>query len=199
MRKQNTMSSRIEGERVYCYQCQNEWDRAHGGLQCPRCNSEFVEIVPPGGRTDVDDVPEPSPEPLRSPQSNPHEDLRSLREHYPWRHDPDRNPAWQDAPDPDEGDIRTIHFNSGGGGNSMFSFSRTYTTGFQRQQTYDGGAGDPAANAVMRDFEGLVNNLLGGHGGMRTGNFGGSMTINGHTTTFGAGTHDADFPMMPSP
>lgn len=39
------MSNRVEGERVFCYQCENEWDRAHGGLTCPRCQSEFVEIV----------------------------------------------------------------------------------------------------------------------------------------------------------
>ena len=38
-------NGRIEGEHVFCYECDNEWPRNQGGLQCPRCHSEFVEIV----------------------------------------------------------------------------------------------------------------------------------------------------------
>ena len=38
---------RLDGERVFCHQCSNEWDRARGGLQCPRCEGEFTEIVSP--------------------------------------------------------------------------------------------------------------------------------------------------------
>lgn len=199
------MSNRVEGERVFCYQCENEWDRAHGGLQCPRCESEFVEILPPGGRPDVDDPPEVTPEPSRYPEhDNP---MRSLREHYPWRHDPrtDPNRGWEDHPDPDEPDIRTIHFNTGGGGNGSFTFSRTYTTGFGNQRgAFNGQAGNPTTDTIMRDFEGMVNNILGGHGRMRAGNFGGThgmININGRTTTFGSGTQHDDFPgfMGPSP
>lgn len=40
-----SQSQRIEGNRVYCHVCDHEWDRAEGGLQCPACESEFVEIV----------------------------------------------------------------------------------------------------------------------------------------------------------
>ena len=43
------MSGRAEGSRerelVFCHQCQNEWHRDQHGLQCPQCESEFVEVV----------------------------------------------------------------------------------------------------------------------------------------------------------
>ena len=179
------MSNRIEGERVFCYQCENEWDRAHGGLQCPRCESEFVEILAPGARPNAEDPPEVSPDVMDLDR-----EMRPIREHNPW-----------DAPDPDEGDIRTIHFNTGGGGQgTSFSFSRTYTTGFggprQQQRSFNSGGQDPAADDIMRSFESMVNNLLGGGGrpGMRSANFGGSVNINGRTTHFGAGSSDDDFP-----
>lgn len=38
-------STRVPGEQVKCHECYNVWPRENGGLQCPRCNSEFVEIV----------------------------------------------------------------------------------------------------------------------------------------------------------
>lgn len=38
-------STRIPGEQVKCHECSNVWPRNEGGLQCPRCESEFVEIV----------------------------------------------------------------------------------------------------------------------------------------------------------
>lgn len=169
------MSNRVEGERVFCYQCGNEWDRAHGGLQCPRCESEFVEILSPNARPTFDDPAEITSE---SPPRSPFE---SLRDHNPWN-----------APDPDEGDIRTIHFNSGGGGQGSFSFSRTYTFGGPRGHGYD-----PAADEVMRSFEQMVTGLLGGPA--RNRSFGGTININGRTTTFGSGAGDMGFGGAPDP
>lgn len=32
-------------EQLFCHQCQNEWHRDEHGLQCPECESEFVEMV----------------------------------------------------------------------------------------------------------------------------------------------------------
>ncbi|KAK5950532.1 hypothetical protein OHC33_008475 [Knufia fluminis] len=179
------MSNRVEGERVFCYQCENEWDRAHGGLQCPRCESEFVEILSPGGRPDVDDPPEVAPE--------SHMDVDDDRP-FPSLHD--HNPWGSPAPDPDEGDIRGIHFNTGGGGHGTFSFTRTYTTGFggPRQPNWNTGANDPVADDVMRNFQGMVNNILGGGGRVGGSGFGGTININGRTTHFGAGSRDAAFP-----
>ena len=34
-----------DGETVFCHICSNRWPRSQGGLSCPSCNSEFVEIV----------------------------------------------------------------------------------------------------------------------------------------------------------
>lgn len=63
------------------------------------------------------------------------------------------------------------------------------------------GSTDPTQDAIMRDFQGMVNSILGGPGGMRTGGLHGMININGHTTTFGGGTQHEDFPsfMNPSP
>lgn len=34
-----------EGDLVFCHSCQNEWARDRHGLQCPECQSDFVEVV----------------------------------------------------------------------------------------------------------------------------------------------------------
>lgn len=110
---------RLEGERVFCHQCNNEWDRASGGLTCPRCEGEFTEILSPGDRPQGD----PSPPAAEPPPPIP-------RHPFPNRHPfADHNP-WADAPDPGEGDITTIEFNTPHGGRGTFSYSsRTYTSG----------------------------------------------------------------------
>jgi len=200
------MSNRVEGERVFCYQCENEWDRAHGGLQCPRCESEFVEIVcteaymsctadetqlSPGSRPDVEDPPEIAPDsPMDIDDDRP---LRSLQEHNPW------GPP---ASDPDEADIRTIHFGTGGGGHGTFQFSTTHTTSFggPRQQSWNSGVDNgPAADEVMRSFQDMVNNILGGGARVGGSTFGGTINVNGRTTHFGSGTRDAGFAGAPAP
>ncbi|PSK36187.1 hypothetical protein B9Z65_6002 [Elsinoe australis] len=33
---------------VYCHQCENEWYRDEHGLECPRCHSDFTEVVEAG-------------------------------------------------------------------------------------------------------------------------------------------------------
>lgn len=38
-------SNRIEGQKVFCHSCSNGWDRDHSGLECPKCKSEFTEVV----------------------------------------------------------------------------------------------------------------------------------------------------------
>ena len=193
------MSNRVEGERVFCYQCENEWDRAHGGLQCPRCESEFVEIVSrptwtvggsdtsqlePGSRPPIDDPPEVLPD-VPMELENPRHPLHDLHDHNPW------------APDPDEGDIRTIHFGTRGGGQGTVRFASSYTT------TLGGGNNgrgnmpvDPAAHEVMRNFNEMFSSILGGPmepSRTRSG-FGGTININGRSTTFGAGSFEDQFP-----
>ncbi|ETN45890.1 uncharacterized protein HMPREF1541_00071 [Cyphellophora europaea CBS 101466] len=141
---------RLEGERVFCHQCNNEWDRSRGGLTCPRCNGDFTEIVSPiySGRNHFTDSPQlsgqngapeeedlfpgqraASPPRHRYPFDSPSPDQGPLSD--PFRRSTpfdDHNP-WADVPDPEEGDISTFQFSTPGGGRGTFSFtSRTYAS-----------------------------------------------------------------------
>ncbi|KAJ9608616.1 hypothetical protein H2200_006387 [Cladophialophora chaetospira] len=107
--------SRIQGERVFCHQCQHEWDRAHGGLTCPRCEGDFTEILTPGAvPSTFDSDPEISLPPSPGPPSPP---LNPLRDHNPWA---------ETAHDDDGGNFTSFEFTSNGGpGRVMFS-TRTW-------------------------------------------------------------------------
>ncbi|KIW08820.1 uncharacterized protein PV09_00750 [Verruconis gallopava] len=37
--------SSTQRETVFCHQCENEWFRSEFGLTCPRCHSDFVEVI----------------------------------------------------------------------------------------------------------------------------------------------------------
>lgn len=142
----------------------------------------------PGRRPDVEDPPEVAPEPAG--QYN-HDPLRDLHNHNPW------------APDPDDGDIRTIHFNSGGSGGGGFSFTRTYTFGgrpdpLQQRTGSPQHYPDPAAADVMRNFESMFTGLLGPAARLG-GGFGGQININGRTTTFGSGSYNSNTGSGPMP
>ncbi|EGD87323.2 hypothetical protein H112_05862 [Trichophyton rubrum D6] len=39
------MADRVPGDRIFCHECEHEWPRDSHGLSCPRCQSEFVEIL----------------------------------------------------------------------------------------------------------------------------------------------------------
>lgn len=170
---------RVQGERVYCHSCANEWDRNNGGLTCPFCDSEFTEIVSAtflsstsihGGfqfchslnplepdadtevQLDAPSSPQPAPPSNAGPrgQSPFTPPLHPLHDHNPWQNE---------APDPDEDDITTFEFNSRPGGTGSFSFTaRTVRLG--------GGAfrnrvNDPAITQVERDFGSLLTNIMG--------------------------------------
>jgi hypothetical protein len=122
--------------------------------------------------------------------------LRSLHNHNPWA-----------APDPDDGDIRSIHFGGNPGGNG-FSFTRTYTfngsprSPRQQQVANPQNFHDTAQADIMRNFESMFTGILGPAARLRGGTFGGQININGRTTTFGSGTYDTSFPApmgMPGP
>ncbi|KAK5088985.1 hypothetical protein LTR05_003209 [Lithohypha guttulata] len=144
------------------------------------CNVQDVRLEP-GAQPNVDDPPEVTPDEMNID----HDTMRPLREHNPWN-----------APDPDEGDIgnyQTYQFNTGGGGHGTFTFQRTYTTGFGVPRQRNAHA-DPVADEIMRDFQSMVGNMLGGMGGT---NVGGTFNINGRTGTFGnrgAVPHHDEFP-----
>lgn len=143
-----------------------------------------------GRRPDTEDPPEVLPEPPRD-----YDPLRGFYDHNPW------------APDPDDGDIRTVHFNSGGGGGggTGFSFSRTYTFGGDRPDPSQQRSRDPdyyrslAAQETMRNFESMFTGLLGPAARLGGGHFGGQININGRTTTFGSGSYNSNTTTGPMP
>ncbi|RMZ83289.1 hypothetical protein DV738_g1253, partial [Chaetothyriales sp. CBS 135597] len=127
---------RVQGERVFCHQCNHEWARANGGIICPICQSEFVEIVSAAQKdgqvvrgltcdqltgdqpTAPNSLPafQPGPNPATTPPP-------PLLNGHPFH---DHNP-WADIPDPEEESITPDDFNSGPGRPRGFTFTtRTF-------------------------------------------------------------------------
>lgn len=99
-RQTNAPNTRLDatGERdvVFCHICENEWYRDSGGLECPSCHSDAVEIISPTND------PRPAPPPI-------HDDLRDLRNHRPWDYGADH-----DSDDPPEEDIEGYTYTASG-------------------------------------------------------------------------------------
>lgn len=147
-----SQSTRIEGTRVYCHSCEHEWDRSQGGLQCPNCRSDFVEIVESNTRPEnnTDEAP-PIPH-LTHPLA-----LHPTRDHNPWP-----------APDPDEDDITTYQFNTNGGRGTVSFSSRTYSFGGDTRL-------DPTQAEIGHNFETMLGNIMGMHTGRRSSTAGGGV------------------------
>ncbi|PGG96611.1 hypothetical protein GX51_07736 [Blastomyces parvus] len=98
------MADETPPERLYCYQCQSAWVREAGSpLQCPICQSDFVEIVE---------------------GDNPLPDLQLPRVDNPPRRENPRSTSPFPSID-DNGwrpDIRTEHLDTPGGGTTVRSF-----------------------------------------------------------------------------
>lgn len=135
---------------VYCHQCENEWYRDEGGLQCPECRSDFTEIIEPNH--------DPREEEMRIP-ADPH----PLHDHNPW----------ENAPDPDEDDIDHLQWQRGqpgqqGGNTYHASFNRTYdmnSGGRGQAQGQAGGGGGGLLGMLGNMVGGMVNNALQQQGG----------------------------------
>ncbi|MCJ1250506.1 hypothetical protein MMC30_007734 [Trapelia coarctata] len=138
-----TDSARGQRELVFCHSCKHEWYRDEHGLQCPRCESEAVEIVSPGefllpprppfhewpnirnwgDITDYNQI-DPNSDPRIAHDDAP-EPVSPLLQ--PFHHNPHgedalpHNPLhthnpWEDeAPDPDDGDIDHVQYTGPGG------------------------------------------------------------------------------------
>ncbi|KAI1629093.1 hypothetical protein EDD37DRAFT_36495 [Exophiala viscosa] len=104
---------RLTGERVFCHQCNHEWQRAQGGLTCPRCEGDFTEILEAEPEIEEEyGVQQPAPGLARDPLSNP---AFPFHDHNPWDDldDLDPNPR---------NNFTTFEFtNNGGGGRISFS------------------------------------------------------------------------------
>ncbi|KIX07481.1 uncharacterized protein Z518_02134 [Rhinocladiella mackenziei CBS 650.93] len=135
-----TDSRRVEGERVFCHQCNNEWDRRHGGLTCPRCEGDFTEILELGTTSSLEHDRQPSP---AAPPPDPFSPLDSLHNHYPWQNDPDSNPR---------DNFTTFEFTSGSGRSGRISVStRTFVLG---------GPGQNVTDAHDREFVDMFDHML---------------------------------------
>ena len=152
---------RIPGERVFCHGCQNDWPRSEGGLTCPRCQSEFTEILSRPGSPALSLPSLPSLESL---------DDRNGRLVSPTGHREffGHNP-WDDAPDPDEGDITRIEYNSGPRGTTYSSVTYSSTGGFGggRRGTSQPGRSDRQRQELEQNFQSMLGNIMGVHPGMQ--------------------------------
>ncbi|MCJ1466473.1 hypothetical protein MMC07_005092 [Pseudocyphellaria aurata] len=80
-------------ERGYCHVCSHKWIRdQHPGLECPSCHSDFVEVIE-RGQDPREDAAEDDDSEYNTDRA------RGLRSHLLTRS------PWDNAPDPDEGDI----------------------------------------------------------------------------------------------
>jgi E3 ubiquitin-protein ligase RNF115/126 len=143
------------GELVFCHNCENEWMKDDHGLECPECHSDIVEIVCPM-RFSYMPVNEANL-PQIDPSSDPRGDEAFIGLEEPNHDDrpppyPRSSPWGDDAPDPDEGDIRHVEY--GGPGGMRFSSTTYVRSGpYGSQQTRVVNGADL--------FPQLLGNLLG--------------------------------------
>lgn len=134
------MSAPPQREIVYCHQCENEWYRDENGLQCPECQSEFIEIVEGGNDPRQQQQRQEADSAAEAQHQHP------LHDHDPWN-----------APDPDEEDIEHLRWRrepwDGGG-------PQRYRATFNRSVDLGGGAGGAAGGGLMGMIGNMVNGLL---------------------------------------
>ncbi|MCJ1313925.1 hypothetical protein MMC25_007605 [Agyrium rufum] len=139
------MADRQGGERelVFCHQCENEWYREEHGLQCPECESEFVEVIERDHDPRAEDENPDSADPYAhdSPQ-------HPLHNHNPWTD--------TGAPDPDEGDVDHVEWNRGG-----VHFRSTTIHSPPVRISLNGG---PGASGAPESILSLLGQALGGLG-----------------------------------
>ncbi|KAE8352529.1 hypothetical protein BDV28DRAFT_124255 [Aspergillus coremiiformis] len=112
------------GDRMFCHACGGVWLRREHGLNCPRCGSEFTEIIEIPPDTDVPDPP------TSVPQERPHSPTDPWSDHDPWGH-PDSD---RDTPDWDSGNGFRHHTYRSPDGRFTVS-STTYTHGFSPRRS----------------------------------------------------------------
>ncbi|KAL9000381.1 MAG: hypothetical protein Q9169_000898 [Polycauliona sp. 2 TL-2023] len=123
-----------QSEMLFCHQCENEWRGNPSDLQCPRCESEFVEVVenaddPREDQTGNDVDPHPD--------SLPHHPLHHIR---PW------------APNPDDGNIEHVEWNPGPG----ITFSRT---SYRSSSPHAGFPGNRGNDPIASIFENILDSV----------------------------------------
>ena len=162
-------SSQIR-ELVFCHQCQNEWHRDEHGLQCPQCESEFVEVVSLVftslsadrsillTRSQIERDHDPRDNHLETPEDDPPEEINPDRlpphplhtnnpfhNHNPWAND-----------GADGGGVTHVEWNAGPG----IHFSRT-----SYRSSSPSARSDPGMNDPFAPFFQSFSTILGGAGG----------------------------------
>ncbi|KAI9718557.1 MAG: hypothetical protein M1812_004008 [Candelaria pacifica] len=128
-------------EMVFCHQCENEWYKDQHGLVCPRCHSEFTELI------EHDHDPRDLHPPTPTLNSHP------LHDHDPWA---------DDIPDPDEGDISRVEYSSGPNGITIARATFRSSTPFTgRGRT---GPNSPTS-PIIDNFTSMLQGMLGPQGG----------------------------------
>lgn len=146
-----------EAEILLCHQCENQWQRNETGLKCPRCESEFVEIVRyyypfqlycymlislPQLESDIDPREERNGTANASARAQPDRPPQHPLHHL--------NPWVQDRPDPDDGNIEHVEWNPSPG----LHFSRTSYRSSSPRGNFPGQPGnDPFTSMFQNMFD----------------------------------------------
>ena len=118
---------------VFCHECEHEWYRDEHGLTCPRCQSDFTEII----------------EENHDPREDYASDIQSL---------PGLIPLGQgDAPDPDEEDVNRFSYTPHPDGFSMHSAFSNAQAGASSAPTEENRA------MVANNFTSMLAGILGIH------------------------------------
>ncbi|KAL8690526.1 MAG: hypothetical protein Q9224_004387, partial [Gallowayella concinna] len=134
-------AGRPDAGSLFCHQCENQWRGDSRELQCPRCTSEFVEVVendndPRGDQDDSDTE-------LHS-DNLPHHPLHHI---HPWAHT---------RPGSDDGNVEHLEWNAGPG----IHFSRT---SYRSPPPPGGFPGQHANDPVASMFQSMFNTIQQPH------------------------------------
>ncbi|KAL8699262.1 MAG: hypothetical protein Q9201_006106 [Fulgogasparrea decipioides] len=129
-------SGQSESEVLFCHQCENEWRGSATDLQCPRCDSEFVEVVEHQHDPREDRVAADEPE--AHPDRLPHNPLFHM------------NPWVRDRPGSDEGNIEHVEWNPSPG----IHFSRTSYRSLSPNGGFPGQRGNDPLTSLFQSMLG---------------------------------------------
>ncbi|KKK17953.1 hypothetical protein AOCH_004439 [Aspergillus ochraceoroseus] len=150
------------GDRMLCHACGYVWPRSEHELECPRCSSDFTEIVeiPPDPDPELDSHPDPpiSVPRQRSPSSPPPPPANPWMDHDPWAHqdddDDDDEPSGWETTNPGYGFTRRTYRSP----NGRFTFSSTtYTHGFPRRPS--GSQRDVTMDPLVRGIDSFFQSM----------------------------------------
>ncbi|KAL8929187.1 MAG: hypothetical protein Q9208_001270 [Pyrenodesmia sp. 3 TL-2023] len=139
----SNQAGRPGAELLFCHQCENEWSGNTDELQCPRCESEFVEVV----ENDND------PREVRNADAN--NDAAARPDELPQHPLHHMNPWVRARPDMDDGNIEHVEWNPTPG----LHFSRT---SYRSSSPRGGFPGQPGNDPIGSLFQSMFEQHPGG-------------------------------------